>query len=98
MNNKPLIAITMGDPAGIGPEIICKAFLSNIRDITKPVVIGDSAVMEETIRSLRFPLRVKPIERAEESSPREGMIELFDLKNVPSFIIGKPSAVSGKAV
>jgi 4-hydroxythreonine-4-phosphate dehydrogenase len=99
MKYKPLIAITMGDPAGIGPEIICKVFQSSgIRKMSRPVVIGDLSVMEETIESLGFALLLKPIEKAEESSPREGIIEIFDLKNVPKFKIGKPSSISGKAV
>lgn len=99
MKYKPLIAITMGDPAGIGPEIICRVFQrSNIRGIVRPVVIGDSDVMEKTIRSLRFKLRLKPIKKAEESSPRKGVIEILDLKNVSSFVPGKPSLVAGKAV
>lgn len=89
----------MGDPAGIGPEIICKAFQSsNIRKVSRPLVIGDSRVMEKTIRSIGFTLQLKPIKRAEESSPREGIIEIIDLKNVPNFITGKPSALTGRAI
>ncbi len=98
MKYKPLIAITIGDPAGIGPEIICKVFLGDIRKTLRPIVIGDSGVMEKTIRTLRFPLKLKPIKRPEESSPKKGVIEIIDLKNVSGFIPGKPSAVAGKAV
>ncbi len=98
MKYKPLIAITMGDPAGIGPEIICKAFLGDIRKALRPIVIGDSGVMEKTISTLRFPLKLKPIKRPEESLPKKGVIEVVDLKNVSSFVSGKPSAISGKAV
>lgn len=99
MDYKPLIAITMGDPAGIGPEIICKVFYSSdIRKTMRPVMIGDSSVMDETIRFLGFPLRLKPIEKAKESSPRKGVIEILDLRNVSNFEIGKPSPISGKAV
>lgn len=99
MKDRPLIAITMGDPAGIGPEIICKVFQSsNIRKMARPVVIGDLSVMGEIIKTLGYPLQLKPIEKAEEISPSIGVIEIFDLKNVSKFEIGKPSAVSGKAV
>ncbi|HSU25129.1 MAG TPA: 4-hydroxythreonine-4-phosphate dehydrogenase PdxA, partial [Pyrinomonadaceae bacterium] len=42
----PRIAITMGDPAGIGPEITVKAVLSSeIRDVCVPIVIGDKSVL-----------------------------------------------------
>lgn len=98
MEFKPIIAITMGDPAGVGPEIICKAFMGNIMKIVRPVVIGDAGVMEKTIKSLRFKLQLKPIKRPEETSPKKGVIEIVDLKNVSGFIPGKPSSVAGRAV
>lgn len=99
MRDKPLIAITMGDPAGIGPEIICKAFNSGyIRRLVRPVVIGDSDVMEKTICSLGYHLRIRSIKKVEESYQRKGIIDVLDLRNVPEFKIGKPSAISGKAV
>lgn len=98
MEYKPLIAITMGDPAGIGPEIICKAFMGDIRKTMRPTVIGDSGVMEKTIRTLQFPLKLKQINRPEESSPKKGVIEIIDLKNISRFFHGKPSAIAGKAV
>jgi len=72
MKYKPLIAITMGDPAGIGPEIICKVYnSSDIRKWMRPVVIGDLGVMEKTIRALRFSLKLKPIKRPEETLPKK---------------------------
>ncbi len=44
---KPLIAITMGDPAGIGPEVILKAFLNGAMSHSfRPFVIGEAAIME----------------------------------------------------
>jgi len=99
MRYKPIIAITMGDPAGIGPEIICKAFQSrDIRKMARPVVIGDSSVMERTIGLLKFPLKLKTISRIGESLPENGIIEVFDLKNISRFETGRPSASAGKAV
>lgn len=47
MNTKPILAITMGDPAGIGPEIIIKALsLKETYDKCAPIVTGDAAVMK----------------------------------------------------
>ncbi|MBM4146564.1 MAG: 4-hydroxythreonine-4-phosphate dehydrogenase PdxA, partial [Nitrospira sp.] len=44
------LAITMGDPGGIGPEIILKALSSpEVRNHCAPIVIGDSSVMEEAL-------------------------------------------------
>ena len=45
MKQKPIIAITMGDPAGVGPEIITKALTHReVFDVARPLVIGDAGV------------------------------------------------------
>ena len=50
MTHKPLIAITMGDPAGVGPEIIAKAIASGeLFEVCTPVVIGDAAIMKKAL-------------------------------------------------
>ncbi|HSB52081.1 MAG TPA: 4-hydroxythreonine-4-phosphate dehydrogenase PdxA, partial [Dissulfurispiraceae bacterium] len=51
------IALTIGDPAGVGPEITLKALLSEgIRETCRPLVIGDSVVIREAIRQMDIPL------------------------------------------
>ena len=46
-DKRPVIGITMGDPAGIGPEIIVSALSDpSIFNICKPLVIGDQEVMQ----------------------------------------------------
>ena len=43
-SSRPVIAITMGDPAGVGPEIVMKALaLGEVHDMCRPIVIGDAA-------------------------------------------------------
>ncbi len=50
---KPKIAITMGDPAGVGPEIILKALADRrVRSVSKPVVIGDEGVLNHIAKKL----------------------------------------------
>ena len=44
----PVIGITMGDPAGIGPEVIAKAY-SELQAISRPIVIGDADVLADAI-------------------------------------------------
>ncbi len=53
--NKRKIGLTMGDPAGIGPEIIVKA-LSNqeIHEICNPIVIGDLKILQQTAKIMKF--------------------------------------------
>jgi len=49
MSGKPIIAITMGDPSGIGPEIILKALKDPvIRKFTRPLILGDWGVLQRT--------------------------------------------------
>jgi 4-hydroxythreonine-4-phosphate dehydrogenase len=49
MSNKPIIAVTMGDPAGIGPEIILKALADPvIRKVARPLILGDWGVLQRT--------------------------------------------------
>ena len=53
MNEKPIIAITMGDPASIGPEIAVKAMMEkNIQAICRPLIIGDASVMKHIAQKL----------------------------------------------
>jgi 4-hydroxythreonine-4-phosphate dehydrogenase len=53
LNPKPLIAVTMGDPCGIGPEILVKALADRaLYDRCRPVVIGNRAVLFQTSRQL----------------------------------------------
>ncbi len=55
----PLLGLTMGDPAGIGPEVIARALaMPEVRRCCRPLVIGSLPVMEQTVRSLRSRLRV----------------------------------------
>ena len=61
--NKPIIGITMGDPAGIGTEIIGKAFTDKmIYEICNPVLIGDKNATKslDTIREIRDSGKEKP--------------------------------------
>jgi 4-hydroxythreonine-4-phosphate dehydrogenase len=58
---KPVIAITMGDPCGIGPEIICRALADPfLRQICRPLVIGDVGAMERArqVVAASLPLRL----------------------------------------
>lgn len=51
---RPILGITMGDPAGCGPEITVKALRNKeIYDMCRPLVVGDSKMFEDSIRILR---------------------------------------------
>ncbi|HBG93391.1 MAG: 4-hydroxythreonine-4-phosphate dehydrogenase PdxA [Nitrospirae bacterium GWF2_44_13] len=92
------IAITMGDAAGIGPEIIAKAlYCAEIRDFCAPLVIGGRSVMEEAISLLKLPLKLRIINSPDESKADRGIIELVDIGKIKKFEKGKPAAENGRA-
>ena len=101
MERKPLIAITMGDPAGIGPEIIAKVLdSSEIFPICRPVVIGDAGVMKKVVEEMRFSVSVRSIASMAEADSQPGKLDVLDLRNVDPLKHkwGSPDASSGKAV
>ena len=74
------LAITMGDPGGVGPEIISKALTySEVRNHCYPLVIGDAHIMEEALSLLNLPLKLKIIKSPDESKPAKGSIEVVDV-------------------
>lgn len=85
---KKRIAITMGDPAGIGPEIIIKAFAEeDIYKICNPIVIGDRTIIKEVIKSSGINFDPDNIE----------ILNLNEIKNPSNLPKGLPSEESGKA-
>lgn len=79
---RPIIAITMGDAAGIGPEIIAKALLlKQIHSICRPFVIGDGIIMQGAIELINGPLKLRPVKSATEVKGQFGTIDLLDLQD-----------------
>ena len=99
---KPVIAITMGDPAGIGPEIIVKTLskplVNRIERIGRPVVIGDRGVLEQAARRLGSPCVIQPLHDPEAVRASKAGLHLIDLKNVDlsRLVIGRPDAAGGR--
>lgn len=97
---KPIIAITMGDPAGIGPEIVAKAFSKpQIYSLCRPFLIGDSYAMEMGLGVSKSNLQINTINKIEDAIFTKRIIDLLDLENVDprKLVMGKPHAMSGKA-
>jgi 4-hydroxythreonine-4-phosphate dehydrogenase len=94
------IAITIGDPAGIGPEVVLKAILSEeITDICRPIIIGDYAVTEEAIEKL-IPSH-PPFSNFKEGG-REGFLGDIEIVNINeikdrNFEKCRPTAAGGRA-
>jgi len=100
MTDKPIIGITMGDAAGVGPEVIAKALSEDkIYENCRPIVIGDSKVLKEGIRVARKTLEVHPVKRVSEAYFKLGSIDVLDLDNIDmeKLEMGKAQAMAGKA-
>jgi 4-phospho-D-threonate 3-dehydrogenase / 4-phospho-D-erythronate 3-dehydrogenase len=97
---KPLIGISMGDPAGIGPEIIVKAFLhQEVHNRCLPIVVGDARVMLQAVKALQADLKVISIQKVGEALFAPQILNVYDLKNVVAAELkpGEVSAMAGNA-
>ncbi|MFC7223612.1 4-hydroxythreonine-4-phosphate dehydrogenase PdxA [Halalkalicoccus sp. GCM10025322] len=79
--SKPAIGITMGDPAGIGPEIIVKGYRS-LREVANPLVIGDATTVEAACGICGSDLGVERISDPADASFGSDEIPVLDLDNV----------------
>lgn len=99
--SKPIIAIPMGDPAGIGPEIVIKALADpEITDRAACLVIGDAAVLEQAMSFPGMPkLDIHRIASPGEGDYAPGILDLIDLQVIrpEDFCLGKVSGACGKA-
>ena len=99
--SRPILAVTMGDPAGIGPEIILKALNQpRVWRVCCPIVIGSIPVMKKTAKALRLPMKVVKIDghSASMGSFKRGLLPIFDPFEKPlnRFRQGQPSAIAGE--
>ena len=99
-DSRPVLGITMGDPAGIGPEIAVKALANKkVYDIAKPLIVGDAKVIAKAADIMNVDLKVKAVSQVSESRFEHGTIDVLDLKNVniETLEYGKVSPMAGKA-
>ncbi len=98
---KPLIAIPMGDPAGIGPEIVLKTLAdADIQNMARCVVVGSRKVMEHALGYPGSPnLEIVSVKDPEDGRYEAGTLNLIDLDNVDmdAFEVGKVSGMCGRA-
>ena len=97
---KPVIAITMGDPCGIGPEVIAKALASgDVYHTCRPVVVGSSWSMEQAVKLTGGLLKVREVESPVEAGTSPGVVDVVDTHNLDprDITVGKVSPACGKA-
>lgn len=97
---KPIIAVTMGDPAGIGPEIVAKSIVDKATfDVARCIVIGDKKVMEKAIEIVGADLKVNVVDSPADGDYSYGVLNMIDLDNIDMsrFEYGKINAMCGQA-
>ncbi len=96
---KPIIAVTMGDPSGVGPEVILKAFCNDgLWQGAVPVVYGDLARLRALAKALVLPLEIVPVEEASRAAGVFARLEVIDFDNVGGdFPFATVSAEAGRA-
>ena len=96
---RPPIGITMGDPAGIGPEIVLKAVAERaVLDVCRPVIIGDAQLLAHTARTLDLQCGYEIVRRGEPLPPRLDAPVIYHLSNITGHIEpGQESGVAGRA-
>ncbi|MCM3717820.1 4-hydroxythreonine-4-phosphate dehydrogenase PdxA [Fictibacillus phosphorivorans] len=82
-NERAIIAIPMGDPAGIGPEITMKSLTKKeIYDVSKPLVIGDADVLEKSIAIVGADLTINEVSSPQEGKYELGTVDVINLNNI----------------
>jgi 4-phospho-D-threonate 3-dehydrogenase / 4-phospho-D-erythronate 3-dehydrogenase len=100
MNQPPKIGISMGDPAGIGPEIIAMALARpQTHQLCRPLVIGDPAIMNHAVAYAGVNLAINPIAKVSEALFKPDAIDVLSIDgpDLSALRLGEISAIAGDA-
>ena len=99
-DDRPLVAVTMGDPAGVGPEITAKALANPaIYASARPLVVGDRWVLEQAQKWCGLALEIRCVKRPADGRYNPGEIDLLDVGSLrPGTLrLGQVQPSAGKA-
>ena len=93
------VAVTMGDPSGVGPEILAKTFAEEgFHEDNRAFVVGDPEILRRAVGLLELPLRVSEISRPEEARSEQGTMQVLRVGELPEDLpFGKLDARAGAA-
>ena len=97
---KPAIAITMGDPCGIGPEVVVKALADpRVYASCRPLVIGNTFAMRQAVQATGLPLEINETGDPVAAGRNPAVVDVVDIHNLnPADItVGQISVPCGKA-
>ena len=102
MENRPIVGITMGDPAGTGPEISIKALADPAQyEFCRPLIIGDADIMEQAKGFVGHPeIKIHRCEKVADALFQPGTVDVLHLPliaDVNRFELAKVSAEGGNA-
>ena len=96
-DTRPVLALTIGDPAGIGPEIVAKGLAEKgVFESLRPLVIGDAKVVSDVIRGCGLELKLRSISKPSEVLGQPGSLEILDLDNVENHEYGRMNRAFGR--
>src|SRR5205085_4223943 len=96
MVHRPRIAITMGDPAGIGPEVVLKAVAEEkVRRACRPIIVGDAQLLAHTARTLDLLCGYDVVLRGEPFLEPADDPVIYHLNNISGHV--EPGVESGAA-
>jgi len=99
-NEKEYVVVPMGDPAGIGPEIVVKSFAKkSIYDNANIVVVGDAKILEQANRICKTNLSIKSVSDIKDGNYTAGTLNVYDLDliNMNKFEFGVVQEQCGRA-
>ena len=98
---RPILALTMGDPVGVGPEIIVKALVdARIYQVCRPLVLGDLRALERARQALDPALKIHVADRPAAGRYQHGTLDLMPLSQLSpaDLSYGRPTPASGAAM
>ncbi|RJR41092.1 MAG: 4-hydroxythreonine-4-phosphate dehydrogenase PdxA [Deltaproteobacteria bacterium] len=101
LQNRPLLALTMGDPVGVGPEIMVLALAApQIYQVCRPLIIGDLPALERARRQLAPELKIRAVDRPAAGRYEPGAMDVLALSHLSpeDLEYGRPTAASGSAM
>ena len=101
MSFKPILGITMGDPASIGPEITVKALARpEVYESCRPLVVGDACMLEKAKKLVGHDeIKIHPVSSVQDALFTPGTIDVYEMNlvNAETLPIGQVSAEAGEA-
>ena len=95
----PILALTLGDPAGIGPEIVARTLADPAPDITAHgVAVGDATALRRGVAACGLDVKVRVVDRFTDGQPAPGVIDCFDLgRTGPNLAWGRIQPEAGRS-